>query len=122
MESFADEEGAQQAIRILEERTVLNALISDLLENMPQQDEKDSVQVVIAGEGRWDELNRLSMVLSRYGIPGKMSGAIGVLGPTHINYGRAINTVRYVSNLMTDMLATLYQDSLNTDKNPPDEE
>lgn len=122
MESFADEEGAQQAIRVLEERTILNALITDLLENMPKQDEKESVQVVIAGEGRWDELNRLSMVLSRYGIPGKMSGAIGVLGPTHINYGRAINTVRYVSNLMTDMLANLYPDSLKSSENSSDEE
>ena len=45
-----------------------------------------------------------------------MSGAIGVLGPTHINYGRAISTVRYVSILMTDMLATLYQDNLEPDE------
>ena len=56
------------------------------------------MQVVIAGDGRYEDLSRLSMVLSRYGDPDKMSGAVGVLGPTHINYGRAISTVRYVSN------------------------
>ncbi len=110
IESFADEEGAQQAIRILEERTVLNALLTELLDRLPS--EEVDVQVVIAGDGRYENLSRTSMVLSRYGDPEKMSGAIGVLGPTHINYGHAISTVRYVSNLMTNVLATLYQDNV----------
>lgn len=114
MESFDDDEGAQQAIRILEEHTVLNALVNELLDRLPPDDSDDvNVQVVIAGDDRYEDLSRLSMVLSRYGDPEKMSGAIGVLGPTHINYGRAISTVRYVSNLMTNVLSTLYQDNVD---------
>ena len=113
MDSFADEEGAQQAIRILEEHTVLNALLTELLERLPPADSDQSdVQVVIAGDGRYENLSRTSVVLSRYGDPDRMSGAVGVLGPTHINYGQAISTVRYVSNLMTNVLATLYQDNV----------
>lgn len=112
IDSFSDEEGAQQAIRVLEEHTVLNALVNELMEKLPDSgNENDNIQVVIAGGGRYEDLSHLSMVLSRYGHPAKMSGTIGVLGPTHINYGRAISTVRYVSNLMTEMLATLYQDN-----------
>ena len=112
MERFADEEGAQQAIRILEEHTALNALVNELLERGQAADRGQAhVQVVIAGDDRYEDLSRLSMVLSRYGDPQKMSGAVGVLGPTHINYGRAISTVRYVSSLMTNALAALYQDS-----------
>lgn len=113
MDSFADEEGAQQAIRILEEHTVLNALLAELLDRLPQSaSDQADVQVVIAGDGRYENLSRTSVVLSRYGDPEKMSGAVGVLGPTHINYGHAISTVRYVSNLMTNVLATLYQDNM----------
>ncbi len=112
MDNFADEEGAQQAIRILEEHTVLNALLTELLDRLPPADgDAADVQVVIAGDGRYENLSRTSVVLSRYGDPDRMSGAVGVLGPTHINYGHAISTVRYVSNLMTNMLATLYQDN-----------
>lgn len=119
IDSFSDEEGAQQALRILEEHTVLNALVNELLDQLPAEDEDGvNVQVVIAGDGRYEDLSRLSMVLSRYGDPQKMSGAIGVLGPTHINYGRAISTVRYVSNLMTNMLSTLYHDGLDENARP----
>lgn len=112
IDSFPDEEGAQQAIRILEEHTVLNALVNELMDGADEV----NVQVVIAGDGRYEDLSRLSMILGRYGDPHKMSGAIGVLGPTHINYGRAISTVRYVSNLMTNVLAALYQDNLEDNR------
>ena len=119
MDSFADEEGAQQAIRILEERTVLSALLSELLERLPPADgDAGDVRVMIAGDGRYANLSRTSMVLSRYGDPEKMSGAVGVLGPTHINYGHAISTVRYVSNLMTNVLAALYQDGAEDSGQP----
>ena len=115
MERFGDDEGAHQAIRILEEHTVLNALVNELLDRLPPgESDESTVQVVIAGDDRYEDLSHLSMVLSRYGDPEKMSGAIGVLGPTHINYGRAISTVRYVSNLMTNVLSTLYQDNIDS--------
>ncbi|MCU0479669.1 MAG: heat-inducible transcriptional repressor HrcA [Anaerolineae bacterium] len=101
--SFTDGEGAQQMVRVLEERAFLEIILNDMVTS-----EQDDVRVIVGGDGRWDELNRLSLIFSRYGIPGQLSGAIGILGPTHINYGRAISTVRYVSGLMTSMLAELY--------------
>jgi heat-inducible transcriptional repressor len=103
--TFQGGEGAQQAIRVFEERAFLNMILSEVLNSTASS----NVQVVIAGDGRWEELKYLTMILSRYGVPGQISGAVGVVGPTHINYGRAISTVRYVSNLMTDMLVNLYE-------------
>jgi heat-inducible transcriptional repressor len=103
--AFQGSEGAQQAVRVFEERAVLNAILSEVLAN-----HEPEVRVFIAGEGRWEELNHLTMVLSRYGIPGQVSGALGVIGPTHLNYSRAITTVRYVSRLMTDMLTKLFEE------------
>jgi len=101
--SFQNSEGAQQAVRVFEERAFLNMILSELSPHM------NHVSVVIAGEGRWDELKHLSMVFSRYGIPGQVSGAVGVLGPIAINYGRAISTVRFMSELMTDALVHMYE-------------
>lgn len=69
-----------------------------------------TVQVVIGGEGRWRELSSCSMVIARYGIEGFATGSLGVLGPTRMPYGRAISTVRYVADLMSDLVSDLYGD------------
>lgn len=116
--TFSDGQGAQQAVRLFEERAFLSMVLDDLLYPVTPTAEDDDVKVVVAGDGHWNELDRLSMVLGRYGVPGQMSGAVGVLGPTHINYGRAISTVRYVSSLMTNMLVDLYDDEADA---PPDD-
>lgn len=102
--SFPHNQGAQQAVRVFEERAFLNMILNEILTPLI-----NNVQVVIAGNGRWEELSHLTMVLSRYGIPGQATGAVGVLGPTHINYGRAISAVNYVSGLMTTMLANAFE-------------
>lgn len=103
--TFHNREGAEQAVRVFEERAFLNTVLTEALSTV-----QNGVRVVIAGEGRWEELSHLSMVLGRYGIPGQSTGALGVLGPTHINYVRAIGAVRYVSTLMTDMMADVLED------------
>lgn len=104
LSTFPSSEGVQQAVRVFEERAVLNMILEEMLTPIT-----NSVQVMIGGEGRWEELKHLSMVLSRYGIPGQVSGAVGVLGPTHINYGRAISAVRYMAALMSEALTNLYE-------------
>jgi heat-inducible transcriptional repressor len=104
--NFHDGEGAQQAIRIYEERAFLDLILAEL----PDAQHND-IRVIVAGDGQWDELNQISMVLGRYGIPGQISGALGVVGPTHINYGRAISSVRYVSSVMTDLISDLFRNS-----------
>lgn len=106
LQTFPATEGAQQAVRVFEERQFLNVILDEFLGPLT-----DGVQVVIAGDGKREELSQLSMVLSRYGQPGQLGGAIGLIGPTHINYGRAISAVRYISTMMTNMLVSLYANS-----------
>lgn len=103
--TFPDSGGAQQAVRVFEERAFIDMILSEILHPLLNQD----VQVIIGGDGR-EEMNQLSLVLSRYGVPGQLRGMLGVLGPMNLNYGRAISTVRKVSALMTDMLVDLYDD------------
>jgi heat-inducible transcriptional repressor len=62
------------------------------------------VQVVIGGEGAWQDLESCSMVIARYGAPGYATGALGLLGPTRMAYGRNISAVRYVAGLMSDLV------------------
>jgi heat-inducible transcriptional repressor len=66
------------------------------------------VQVLIGGEGTWEELRECSMVLARYGAPGLATGTLGVLGPIRMAYGHTISTVRYVAGLLSDLVLEMH--------------
>jgi heat-inducible transcriptional repressor len=69
----------------------------------------ERVQVIIGGESKEDSLRDLSLVFSRYGVPQKTGGTIGVIGPTRMNYPRAISTVDYVADILSSLLADIYR-------------
>jgi len=96
---FAGSEAARPALRLLEERGFLDEVLAHVL-----SPNINGVQVMIGGEGEWDELRDCSMVLTRYGAPGIAIGALGVLGPTRMAYGRTISTVRYVAGLLSELV------------------
>ncbi len=97
---FGEVQNARRALRILEERNVLE----DLLHRTVLSSDNQGVQVLIGGEGAWEELRECSMVLARYGAPGQATGTLGVLGPMRMPYGRTISTVRFVSDLLSDLI------------------
>ena len=55
-------------------------------------------------EGRGVGISSFSVVLARYGMEDQMAGVLGVVGPMRMPYGRSISTVRYMSQLLSDML------------------
>ena len=100
---FKGAESNQGALRLLEERRFLDNFLTETLSPTV-----GGVRVIIGGEGRWEELSSCSMVLARYGVPGFVTGALGVLGPTRMSYGRAISAVRFVAELMSDLVYEMY--------------
>lgn len=63
--------------------------------------------MVIGAENTENAMKECSVVLTQYGIPGDVRGALGVVGPTRMQYGRAISAVRYMSSLMSGLVAEL---------------
>ncbi len=96
-------EGARAAVRLLEERTLLADVLSET-----QTPGLQEVQVVIGGEGRWEELKDCTIILSRYGVIEQFSGTIGVIGPMRMPYARNVAAVRYVAELMSSFLGDYY--------------
>ncbi|MBP1694032.1 MAG: hrcA [Chloroflexi bacterium] len=103
---FSEMDSARSALRILEERPLLEDLFNRTMINS----EMGGVQVLIGGEGAWQELREFSMVLARYGVPGLATGMLGVLGPIRMPYGRAISTVRFVASLLSNLVEDLHAD------------
>jgi len=97
---FAESDDARRALRLFEERSTLQ----DLLARTSTGSSVGGLQVLIGGEGGWEELRQCSMVLARYGVPGLATGMLGVLGPMRMSYARTIPTVRFVAGLLSDLV------------------
>ncbi len=110
---FAVAEDASNAlVRVLEERSLLQAVVA---ETLTPSVGIGSVRVLIGGEGRWDELRTCSIVLARYGVADYATGALGVVGPIRMHYGRAISAVRFVANVLGELVYDIYQPDFRSD-------
>ncbi|MEA4958802.1 MAG: HrcA family transcriptional regulator, partial [Anaerolineaceae bacterium] len=79
--------------------------LNDLISRTIMTEKVGGVQVLIGGEGTWEELRDCSVILTRYGVPDLLTGTLGVLGPMRISYGRTISTIRFVAGLLTDLVS-----------------
>lgn len=65
------------------------------------------MRVLIGEETRQPELSGSSVIVSRYAIGGKDAGAIAIIGPTRMNYGKIISSIEYLSGSVGRMLTEL---------------
>jgi heat-inducible transcriptional repressor len=98
---FSESDEARQALHLLEERSLLENLLASTVMNT----DVGGIQVLIGGEGTWEELRQCSIVLARYGDPSTLTGSVGVLGPIRMPYDRTISTVRFVANVLSDLVS-----------------
>lgn len=65
----------------------------------------DNPRLAQAGEA----IRACSVVVGAYGAPGVASGALAVLGPMRMRYSRTISTVRYLANVMSELVSEYYE-------------
>ena len=71
---------------------------------------RGDVAIVIGDENPSEPYRNMSFVLSRYGPAGGAGGVIGLLGPTRLDYPDAVAHVRYVSDVLTELMRRFYGD------------
>jgi heat-inducible transcriptional repressor len=96
---FSDITRARKVVQVLEDSQAITSIIPEVLSG-----DGKTVQVIIGGDNRFEDLRLLSVVLSRYGIDGQVAGVVGIVGPTRMEYNRSISTVQYVSQLLSSLI------------------
>jgi len=99
---FSDSREIIGIVDVVENKDALKALL-------PEVPNWDGVHVVIGGENREDSMRGCSMVLTLYGIPGEVKGALGIIGPTRMQYSRAVSSVRYLGSVMSNLVGELHK-------------
>lgn len=71
----------------------------------------NDVGVTIGGENKFRQLENSSVITAHYTIDGDKRGSIGIIGPTRIDYASLIPSVRYLTDLVGELLTqTLRED------------
>ena len=108
---FASSQRVLSLMEMLESKRLLSSIFPEVV--------AEDVRVIIGDENPVDAMRECSMVITQYGIPGKVSGALGVLGPTRMQYGRAISAVRYISSQLSELVAELCSEGYSWTRSHP---
>lgn len=73
----------------------------DILHILDQCLHTDGIQIFIGQESGKDVFNGCSVITSPYAVGGKVLGVLGVIGPTRMNYERAITAVEVTAKLLS---------------------
>jgi heat-inducible transcriptional repressor len=98
---FEDSDRILDTLEAVDEQKLREAIPAGALE-------EGGVAVVIGDENRDAPYQDMSFVLARYGPRTGSGGVLGVLGPTRLAYGDAVAHVRYVSQVLTELLRDFY--------------
>ena len=78
----------------------------DIAEFLQLTDEGEGVRIFIGSENKLFSLSGSSLVISPYmNADRKVVGAIGVIGPTRLNYGRIVPIVNYTAQMVGRVLS-----------------
>jgi heat-inducible transcriptional repressor len=77
----------------------------DITEFLELTEQGEGVRIFIGAENRLFSLTGSTLVVSPYmNAERKIIGAVGVIGPTRLNYGRIVPIVDYTAQLVGRML------------------
>ncbi|MFQ1700312.1 heat-inducible transcriptional repressor HrcA [Loktanella agnita] len=78
----------------------------DIAKFLDLAEEGDGVRIFIGSENKLFSLSGSSLVVSPYmNADRKIIGAVGVIGPTRLNYGRIVPIVNYTAQLVGKLIA-----------------
>ncbi|WP_017728415.1 heat-inducible transcriptional repressor HrcA [Halalkalibacterium ligniniphilum] len=97
---FRDVEKVRDLLTMLEQDDLMHQII---------RSNDNGIHVKIGQENNIEAFEQLSLITASYSIAGKHMGTIGILGPTRMEYRRAIGVIDYLSKDLTKLLTNLYQ-------------
>ena len=95
---FSELETMRGLFRALEDKKALIQLLSQVIDGA-------GVQVVIGEENPQEQLNKCSIVVASYGTQSQTLGTLGIVGPTRMEYAKAIALVDHLAGVLSRLLS-----------------
>jgi heat-inducible transcriptional repressor len=98
---FSDIARMRALFEMIEQKSRLASLISECIRGDTQE-----VRITIGSENAFPGIEDCTLIASRYTVDEKTIGSLGILGPTRIEYAKAISLVEYVARLFGQVLGS----------------
>jgi heat-inducible transcriptional repressor len=95
---FCDITRIQELLKTIEDKHIVVKLLDKITDS-------EGTQVFIGSENPLDEMKKFSLVAATYKEGSRPIGAIGIIGPTRMNYLQAISIVDMTANYITEALS-----------------
>lgn len=101
--NYSDYSNAYELMEFLRRGEPLTALFSG-------HKTESGANVLIGKENLYRELQDSSLIYSYYSVGGKDSGALGLIGPTRIDYARLIPSLKYLTEIVGNIMSDTMED------------
>ncbi|MDA8241527.1 MAG: heat-inducible transcriptional repressor HrcA [Nitrospiraceae bacterium] len=95
---FCDIDRIKELLKTIEDKHIIIKLLDKIAD-------EDGPQVIIGSENPLDEMKTFSIVAATYKEGSRPMGAVGIIGPTRMNYLQAISIVDLTAAYITEMLS-----------------
>ena len=97
MPEFYDIEATRAVLSLIDE-------VTQLQEIFLRKEGEEDVQVIFGEELGMEPLRSCGFITARFQTGTQKRGALGIVGPTRLNYPYVIPVVRYVNDLLIDLV------------------
>ena len=93
---FSDLTKVKNMLSMLEHKQV----VRDILD----EGDKSELEIIIGNENEYEDIKDCSIVVATYKLNGRPVGKLGVLGPTRMQYSKVAGRVKYIADLLSELL------------------
>ncbi len=90
-------------LSLLEQEKVLKEILCD------RPVSEDRIKVKIGGENRVEGLEECSTITATYRINNQVVGSVGIIGPTRMDYEKAVTIVEFMTQHLSQLLGDFYR-------------
>ncbi|TAN42949.1 MAG: heat-inducible transcription repressor HrcA, partial [Nitrospirae bacterium] len=95
---FCDISRIKELMATIEDKHIMVKLLDKISDT-------EGTQIFIGSENPLDEMKKFSLVAATYKEGNRPIGAVGIIGPTRMNYANAISIVDVTAKFITAMLS-----------------
>lgn len=88
---------AKELMQFLDNRDNIRSAI------VPQGQENQPIKIIIGEENAAEEMKDCTVVVGKFKTKNNQYGTIGIIGPTRMDYGKAVSTIEFLTKQLEDM-------------------